>query len=362
MSSLLTFLRDKRLSLRKRVKKETNTNDCDIGHLQSLLDQKLTDFCQDASALDNEQANRLSEKLLFLAKAISFHSFERQAEAFDRAEKFGAHFLPVHFYSPIPSREEIGISTADTDYSRIPNLNPDSGTVSRLLDTYCRFSGELTDISESPLETMDFYWSNPAFNALDAIGLYSILRDKRPQRYVEIGCGYSSIIALKALEANGTGKMLCIEPYENEMLGSIQENTRYVEVINEPIQIVDTSVFSDLNSGDVLFIDSTHVSKFGSDVNFEFFQIIPFLNPGVLIHIHDIHYPLDYPIGWVRDRKVFWNEQYLLMAFLSFNSSFKPIISHSQCGANNRDKLNEIGHVVGRQVAGGGSFWFQRTN
>jgi len=171
-----------------------------------------------------------------------------------------------------------------------------------------------------------FYYNNPNFKSGDAEYLYNIIRLYKPSKIVEIGSGFSTLIAHEAVlkneqeDRNSTCEHICIEPYQRNWL----EDTG-VSVIRQPVEQIDVDWFKRLNQNDILFIDSSHIIRPQGDVLFEYLCILPVLNSGVTIHIHDIFTPKDYPAEWLFKKVRLWNEQYLLEAFLSFNKKFKII-------------------------------------
>jgi hypothetical protein len=334
-----------------------------IGSARELLAalSHLDPIAKSASDLSAEEALMLAERLLFVAANAAFVTEDRKTELFSRAEKFGVHFLPVHFYSPIPSVTDMDPAVCDYRYDDIPGVMPNQTKVVELLEVYERFGGELKGLPSERPEPLDFFWNNPAFNSTDALGLYSMVRFLRPKRVVEIGCGYSSLMILKALAQNCSGELICIEPFENDMLNIVRQSPVSHRVILSMVQRADPSLFGALGSDDILVIDSSHVSKYGSDVNHEFFKIIPKLARGVSIHVHDVFLPYDYPQRWVMGKKIFWNEQYLLTAFMAFNRDFEPLICHRQLPDTSSDHLRRLSQITGVDQPGGGSYWFRRS-
>jgi hypothetical protein len=173
-----------------------------------------------------------------------------------------------------------------------------------------------------------FTWPNGgAYPFQDAFVLYSMIRRYNPARFVEVGCGYSTCVTLDACQGLSLNIALTmIEPYPEWMQRSVKasDSSRYT-FRQECIQDTPMNIFTDLAANDILFIDTSHVSKTGSDVNHIFFNILPRLKPGVLVHFHDIFYPFEYPIDWLQ-KGMFWNETYLLRAFLMHNSDFEIIL------------------------------------
>ena len=204
------------------------------------------------------------------------------------------------------------------------------------------------------------------FPPADAEYLYNIIRYFKPRNIIEIGSGQSTLMATNAVKKNElenenySCEHVCIEPYEIEWLEKLN-----VKVIRELVENTDTTVFSTLDKNDILFIDSSHIIRPQGDVLFEYLEILPILKSGVLVHIHDIFTPEDYPDDWVNNAS-FWNEQYLLEAFLSFNNEFRVI------GATNFLMHNYYGQISSKcpitkmltekgEVVGAGSFWMVKN-
>jgi hypothetical protein len=181
-----------------------------------------------------------------------------------------------------------------------------------------------TEIRQLELDTiLDRKEGYPYFLPSEAEYYYSMIRHFKPGKIVEIGSGISSKIAMKAIEMNRkidsvNTELVCIEPYENPWLESIGAS-----IIRKKVEDVPPDFFASLNENDILFIDSSHVIRPQGDVLFEYFNILPVLKKGVIIHIHDIFTPKYYPSDWIVSQFTFWNEQYLVEAFLSFNDSYR---------------------------------------
>lgn len=166
-----------------------------------------------------------------------------------------------------------------------------------------------------------FWLVNGTYMAVDAPVYYALIRHRRPKRVVEVGAGQSTLVAAEACRRNnragpGTSKLTCIEPHPTSIVGAGLDHV--AEVVVSKVEDVDPAVFQSLGADDILFIDSTHALKEGGDVQFLYAEILPRLNAGVLVHVHDISLPKPYPrvyfeAGW------FWNEQYVLQAFLTHN-------------------------------------------
>jgi len=187
---------------------------------------------------------------------------------------------------------------------------------------------------------------NEFFGALDASIYQAVIRHHQPAKVVEVGSGWSTAALF---DAGAAPQVTLIEPYPERLrqVLSVDDLAR-CELVEARLQDVPLSTFEALDSGDVLFIDSTHVAKLGSDVNRIFFEILPALAPGVILHFHDVPYPFEYVDEWAREGRA-WNEAYLLRAFLQYNPAFEILLW--------ADMLVALGHVSG----GGGSIWLRKV-
>ena len=227
-------------------------------------------------------------------------------------DRWGYHIRPIHYYEPIPDFRAITLEqiTRRREFLSI-DFNWDNQLA--LLNDLIAYRDELS--------ALEFNFDNGYFSGFDAAVYYSLIRHLKPQQIIEIGGGYSTQLAAKALRANGGGKLTCIEPYPERLNGDI-------DLIQKRVEEIDVDFFSCLQPDDILFIDSSHAVKFGSDVCYEFLQLLPRLAPGVWIHVHDIFFPHDYPAEWLIERRMALNEQYLLEAFLSFNKEFQVALAN----------------------------------
>jgi len=234
-------------------------------------------------------------------------------------------FPPGHFYSPLPSREETAEAFARGGFGPpFPGIElNEAGQLERLE----RFAGWYAEqpFPESPAPGRRFHLANPSYGHFDAIMLYAMLREARPRRIIEVGSGFSSAAMLDLNERvlGGSVEFTFIDPDMRRLRPLLREgDAGRVTLIERRVQEVPLEAFAALGAGDVLFIDSSHVSKIGSDVNRLYFDVLPALAPGVLIHIHDVAGNLEYPREWLDEGRA-WNEQYLLRAFLMHNAAYR---------------------------------------
>lgn len=224
------------------------------------------------------------------------------------------------------------------------------------------FNEELLGIAIEGSNNLQFFYHNGFFVAGDAEYLYNIIRFYKPMKIIEIGSGYSTMMAIKAIEQNKLENQnyfcehTCIEPFENEWLGKLN-----VKVIRNPVEDLEKNIFESLAANDILFIDSSHIIRIQGDVLFEYLEILPLLKKGVLVHIHDIFTPKDYPDHWVTEPR-FYNEQYLFEAFLTFNSQYKVIGALNYLKHNFFDELSSKCPILRLETdAEPGSFWMIKT-
>lgn len=275
-------------------------------------------------------------------------------------------FEPGHFYSPIPDLDELAPgrgAQAERAALESPALTLNDAVQRDLVERLGAFFEEFPYLEPSRESGLRFtFEGQSAFREADAVALYGMLRHLRPRRIVEVGSGYSSALMLDTAERHlrpGGGEVAFtfIDPYPALVRSLVKEGDR-CEIIGAPVQQVPFAPFAALGDGDVLFIDSSHVVKMGSDVLHLVFEVLPRLSPGVVVHFHDIFWPFDYPDAWVREGRA-WNEAYLLRAFLSFNDAFEILLFNSYLGAQHRDLLQR--HLPASLENTGGSLWLRKT-
>jgi predicted O-methyltransferase YrrM len=243
-------------------------------------------------------------------------------------QRLGINITPRHFYWPIPYLAEL----EQRDW---PMLPPIAGVDLRLasqlqfLETVvARYAREF-QYPDAPLTpAYEYHCSNGWFESVDAEVLYAMVRHYKPKRVIEIGGGYSTRITARAIRENicrdrADCDLITIEPAPDKVLA--QGVPGVSRLIARPVQAVELDLFTTLDSGDILFIDSSHVVSVGNDVVYEYLEILPRLKKGVIVHAHDIFLPSDYPRASVLEGFCFWSEQYLLQAFLSFNAHFEVL-------------------------------------
>ena len=231
------------------------------------------------------------------------------------SSKFGINVTANHFYSPIPNIKEIKkerfINNPEAYNFEVLNLdlNKQENYLKKLIK----------DVNFLP-------YQNTGLSLFDSYFLYSFVKGNMPKKIIEIGCGETTKIIQKSLKENNIKSThICIEPYPSFSFKKfLSEKGQSVELINKKVQETSIDIFYDC---DFLFIDSSHVAKTDSDVLYEFFEIIPKLKKGTVIHFHDIMIPYAYWLDWHKEGSQYWNESYFLHSFLMYNSAWETIFS-----------------------------------
>lgn len=283
-------------------------------------------------------------------------------------QHLGFHIIRNHFYEPIPDTRTLNDELWKR-HSELVGINLNEEKQLRLLsDLVSKYQGEfnsfLTTFSHK-MEPYEFYLENNMFGPIDAEILYSIIRDFKPKQIIEIGSGYSTYLSGKAILKNKEeynryeSYLIAIEPYPNDILKNGFPGLS--RLIIEKIQNIPLLEFRKLMENDILFIDSSHVLKINGDVQYIYLEILPRLNKGVIVHCHDIFLPTEYPKEWILKDYRFWNEQYVLQAFLNFNDSFEVLWASNYMNLKHSDKLAKAFNSYQSVNKMPGSFWMRKT-
>jgi hypothetical protein len=277
-------------------------------------------------------------------------------------------FKPGHFYSPIPSREEVK-RNADRIFSSEDVLDIDLNMDKQfqLLEAFktmrSDFPYDFLNAKEN--EKLRYrFTKRPQYRYSDVMFLYHVIRHLEPRQIVEVGSGASSAVMLDIndLFFNSSMKFTFIEPYPERLYGFLRDQDHdNAMLITEKVQDVPMDVFESLEENDILFIDSSHVSKVGSDVNHLIFNVLPRINKGVWIHFHDIFYPFELPMHWILENSRFWNESYLLRAFLMNNDAYEIMLFNTLLHKKYRSWFkNEMPECL-IDEGDTGSIWIRKT-
>jgi methyltransferase family protein len=251
---------------------------------------------------------------------------------------------PGHFFSPVPSIADIEALRGTLDRAppaSLPGIELRLEEQRGLLEKFRGFYDEQPFAAERG-HTTRYWFENPSFGYADALALYSMLRYLEPNHILEVGAGPSSCVILDTCERflDWGPRHTLIEPYPVHLLSLFRVgDLDRVHLLDKKVQDVPVAQFQELGANDILFIDSTHVSKLNSDVNYVFFEIFPALQPGVYVHLHDIFYPFEYPLGWAEEGRG-WNEAYLLRAYLANNDEFEIVLFNNLIWQHFEDVLD----------------------
>jgi predicted O-methyltransferase YrrM len=276
---------------------------------------------------------------------------------FELYQQAGWHVTPVHYYFPIPDTRELMDELWESTSDLVGIEMNEADQVHLATDFHRDYAAEL-----EPLSGRVPY--GQGFGAVDAEVLYCMIRRFRPKRILEIGSGVSTRVMAEAILRNRAAdghdcQLVAIEPFPNEDLR--RGFPGLAELRAQKVQQVPLDEFTALAENDFLFIDSSHVCKIGSDVNYEFLEVIPRLAQGVLVHVHDVFTPAEYRKEWILQRHAFWTEQYLLQAFLAFNREFAVRWASSFMHLRNPELMARCFARYDRRKHWPSSFWMQRV-
>jgi predicted O-methyltransferase YrrM len=269
---------------------------------------------------------------------------------------------PGHFYSPFPDLTEF-----DERADQLLSTEAQPAEIDLREEAQLELFDKLAELLHEvpfPVEPSDrfrYHFDNPAYAWGDGLILHAMLRHLKPRRVVEIGSGYSSAMLLDTTERwlEPGVELTFIEPH-SELVRSLLRagDEDRVRILESGVQDVAPDVFAQLQAGDILFIDSTHVVKAGSDVNHLFFEVLPRMAAGVVIHIHDVFFPFEYPAAWVHEQRA-WQESYLLRAFLMYNAAFEIEWFQHLMWSRHRALLEARVPDIGRNP--GGNIWLRKV-
>ena len=276
--------------------------------------------------------------------------FSKLLDAFGRSEEFKLRngvkpfFAPGHYYSPIVSPDEDVKRYMLAQPQRVgqapKEITFDLPRMQAFFVANSAFMSEATFTAQQT-PTHRYFAENGGFPLGDALVLRAMIKHLRPQRIIEVGSGFSTACMLDTLDELGhSAQLTCIEPYPDR-LKSLLRSSDPAETIQPPVHALPVVRFAELQRNDILFIDSTHVVKTGSDVHYELFEILPSIAPGVFVHFHDVMYPFEYPLAWIFDKNYSWNEAYLLRAFLMHNKDYSVFYSNTYVAQYSKQIINK---------------------
>jgi predicted O-methyltransferase YrrM len=275
------------------------------------------------------------------------------------ARRLNLDVLPRDVYSPIPD-----VPPIDDPIWRRPGATPGLtidpvSTLDYVRSCLAPYVAEFSAPLEHP-DTDGFYLCNPWYGAVDAELLYAMVRHHKPQRLLEFGTGYSTLVSARACSANARDghpvEFVSVDPAPRFIRDSAASVVRFEHVSARSLPL---ERFLELGAGDILFIDTSHAVKLGSEVNFLILEVLPILRPGVLVHFHDIFLPYEYPYDWLA-RQSYLSEQYLLQAFLSGNPAYEVVLATHAIARADRQALARILPTVATVRYGPAAFWIRR--
>jgi len=286
-------------------------------------------------------------------------------------EARGYHVVPLYYESPVPQPAEL-VEALWQQPSAMAATDLRDAAQLCLLDSFeSRFKSEFDAFPRGSNGGRGFHLNNGWFEKVDAEILYSMIRHFRPARMIEIGSGISTTLSAQAIRKNQQEdpaygcEFTSIEPFPVRVNpDALPPNFKLIQA---RVQQVPLETFAALGENDILFIDSSHVCRTGSDVNYEILEILPRLNKGVLVHLHDIFLPWEYPRAWVVGDHRFLSEQYLLQAFLACNRDFEVVWGSYYMLRNNPDALDRAFATFREDITPPGtflpgSFWIRRVS
>lgn len=273
------------------------------------------------------------------------------------SDRVGLHLRDSHYYEA--TYREADLPAVTTGERSLPAVDLNEAGQLALLERF-DFAEELRAIPAIKPSDTEYGYSARMYGPGDAELTYNMIRLFKPRRIVEIGSGDSTLISRLAIARNRADnpgddcRQICIEPYEKPWLESID-----IELHRARVEDIALDLFDRLEANDILLIDSSHVIRPWGDVLREFHEIVPRLKPGVLVHVHDIYTPRDYPERYLRQQRRGWTEQYLLEAYLAYNPRAKVICAANWLKHNHFAQLARACPVLGQHPdAEPGAFWF----
>ncbi len=267
------------------------------------------------------------------------------------------HIEPLQYWSAVPDVSELDMQQLNRSRA-LPGVLPDLAVFDDLIDKLKPYAAQLPAFPKEPDNSAPFSFHNGGYEDLDAVTLYAMVRHLKPRRMIEVGCGYSSRMTTMACVKNAAEgvktECLFVEPFPAPHLLNFQLSG---PLLAKKIQDVPLDHFTKLESGDILFIDTTHVLKAQSDVCYIFFSLLPALAKGVYIHFHDIFTPFDYPAEWILKHGIYYNEQYVLEAVLCNSSQFETILPVHALWQERRNKLLELFPAAETRP---GAYWIRK--
>lgn len=271
-------------------------------------------------------------------------------------DKIGIFPVRDHYYQPLVNPEK-HLKKSLAANRNLPGIDLNIEEQLAILSSF-NYNDELLQFPMQKPSGLGYFYKNGSFESGDSEYLYNMIRLVKPSTFIEIGSGFSTLMANSAIVKNNNGcRHICIEPYQAPWISDLPN----VEIIRQKLEDTDLSTFGQLKKGDILFIDSSHIIRPQGDVLLEYLEILPQLASGVIIHIHDIFTPKDYLEEFVLKNRYMWNEQYLLEALLTNTKSFKIIAAVNFLKHNHFTHLSAKCPILKMEISREpGSFWLEK--
>lgn len=286
------------------------------------------------------------------------------SEEFQRKNAVRLAFPAGHYHSPIVDPrnvKEYFAKQKKIELKDIAGISVDVDSMRSLWLKYLTFI-QSTPFTDNPNPANRYHYTGGPYQWGDAITLRMMINHYRPRRIVEIGSGYSTACMLDSFSHASVhdSRVTCIEPYPDRLRSLLRPaDYEKLTIIEQAVQEIPSDIVEELEPNDILFIDSTHVMKTGSDVHYEFFTLLPKVRSGVVVHFHDITFPFEYPSEWIFERNYSWNEAYVLRAFLMYNAEFEVVFWNSLFARKFNASIRTECPTFLRNP--GGSIWLKRA-
>jgi hypothetical protein len=285
---------------------------------------------------------------------------------FDAWERHGWHLTPNRSDSAVPDTAALPDDLWKLDSDLVGVDMRGAAQVALLTEAFERWGPEFNALPLGRQGPGRFSVDNRCFESVDAEVYWTLIRAGRPRTVIELGSGWQTLLADQALAANEAeghpGRLLAIGPHPGDLVRDLARRSERVEVLTTAVRDAPVQPLEQLGERDILFIDSSHVAKIGSDVTYELLEVLPRVRPGVLVHVHDVFLPQEYPKDWVLGpTRRFWNEQYLLQAFLAFNQTFEVVWASAWMHVNHPDLLEKMVASYDRDTRRPSSLWIRRV-
>ncbi len=306
----------------------------------------------------NNKKEKLTEKEFLTLVRLAKRVLWVDPEVRRKIQEHRVNIVPANFYSEIPLINEV-YSSFEYRNSSTEVYDHDLFHKSRMLDFIEKITVYADEFSPETFGDIEnpkyFFWENPAFSSADALAYYCILRYFKPSTVLETGSGFSTMVANEALNRNGKGKLILIEPYPKPFLKELNNVDLIIESLVQEIPVHD--IVNLVEDAEIWFIDSTHTVKVGSDCLYLYLLIMPKISTKTLVHSHDVYLPFGLPVNNVVEKHQYWTEQYLLYAYMLENKKTEVLYGTAYAMKSFPDQMHKM--MNDKYRIEGSSFWYQ---